>query len=286
MHRQRKIWNVAAAVLSVAVILAAGIPAQAASSDTAAYTEAVNRAIIQSSTYDMISFEELLDMSLSGKHFVGRGQDKTANEDTFEYDANGNMTELHHPYSIANISYDGNGIPDLYNIRFSTISPTSGMPEINSFEDTPEPFPYALQYDASGRLIAGICKSDNSSFTGMVNQYQIAYDDLGRITAVYSNLEDGTYQNVTTYSYNGKNQVAQTNTLSSGKLKWTILYRYNRYGEPLKETGTVFNYDIDDNLDSTGAFQIVYSFAQDGTLKKKTRQNGDADSFVEAYYRY
>lgn len=285
MHRQRKIWKVTAAVLSVAVILAAGIPAQAASSDTAAYTDAVNRAIIQSTTYDMVSFEELLDMRLSGKHLVGRGQDKTASEDTFAYDADGNLTELHHPYSVADISYDENGIPDLYNIRFSKLS-SAGMPKINSFEDTPEPFPYALQYDASGRLIAGICKSDDSAGSCMVNQYQVEYDDLGRITAVYCNLEDGTYQDVTTYTYNSKNQVAQTNTLSSGKLKWTILYRYNRYGEPLKETGTGFTYDVDGNLEGSGTFAIVYSFSQDGALRKETRQDGDADSFVAAYYRY
>lgn len=277
-------WKKAAAAVTMMVTLAAGLPVQAAVGD-AAYTSKVNKAIIQSATNEFVSYEEGLCISISAKYFAKRWQAYgTSTEedpdftDLFAYDSEGNVQDIQHPYSITHYTRDASGIPTQIDVWYSAAD-ANGRPTAGAYEAEPETYQYTVAYDTDKRFSTASGNEDSYDF---VNQYQVIYDAKGRITTLYSDLEGGAYKDVILYTYDSKNRVKEYNELNDGRLQQSTKITYNRYGEPLKETRTVLTYDADGSLAGSGAGTIVYSFEQDGTLRKKTSTFG-TETVVNRY---
>ncbi|MGN1022826.1 MAG: RHS repeat domain-containing protein [Lachnospiraceae bacterium] len=275
MKRCRGILSALAAGVVAITLLLPSLPAKAAVGD-AAYIAAVNRAIQQSLTVNVISLEESLSATVTGIPFTTRAL-QGENPSQYEMDASGNITCVLDGVRKITCTYDEKGsVTGL--IFYEPSFDASGTMIPGSYTEQTEVVSTPV-YGSDGRL---------SEITGdSFGILDFTYDSEGRITSVKKGWSKDHMTTEYRYSYDAAGRLCDVQLLAAGSLisdDQTILFTDS--GLPLAQVITSQDTDEDGNKLPEVVHQAVYRYGDNGALVEQALQYTECDYTMMTEYGY
>lgn len=273
--KKKGLFRIAAAVSTLAVFLAS-VPIQAAAASST-YIGKVNEAIIRYQTTCLLTFEEELARSVSGKPFRTMTiQGAPAN--TYDTDSNGNITAVYNGAWKTVCTYDSAGTiieTDFYNPAVGT----DGKVIEGSYDPSPMSYYSTPEYDSAGRL---------SSITGdACGILEFTYDSKGRISQVAKGWSRNRMTTVTKYTYDSQNRVSEYRLFAAGTLiRDYITGAFTDSGEIQSQTINYNEYDEDGNALAPTVHSTTFTYQADGSLVQKDIYYTDCDFTESTVYGY
>ncbi|MDD6691824.1 MAG: hypothetical protein PUE63_08315 [Lachnospiraceae bacterium] len=275
MKQWKRLLSVLAAPVLALALFLPSLPAQAAVGD-AAYIAAVNRAIEQSLTVNVVSLEESLSATVTGIPFQSRaiqGADATQ----YEMDASGNITSVVDGVRKITCAYDDRGT----------------VTSIVFYEPT---------FDAAGNLIPGSYTEQSrtasapvygkdgklSAITGdSFGILDFTYDKAGRITSVKKGWSRDKMTVEYRFTYDAQGRLSDWKLLAAGAVindEETIMFTDN--GLPLAQIIRINDKDEDGNWLDPVVHQAVYRYGDNGALVEQALQYTECDYTMMTEYGY
>ena len=256
MKQWKRLLSVLAAPVLALALFLPSLPAQAAVGD-AAYIAAVNRAIEQSLTVNVVSLEESLtqyEMDASGNiTSVVDGVRKI----TCAYDDRGTVTSI--VFYEPTFDAAGNLIPGSYTEQSRTTS--------------------APVYGKDGKL---------SAITGdSFGILDFTYDKAGRITSVKKGWSRDKMTVEYRFTYDAQGRLSDWKLLAAGAVindEETIMFTDN--GLPLAQIIRINDKDEDGNWLDPVVHQAVYRYGDNGALVEQALQYTECDYTMMTEYGY
>ena len=275
MKQWKRLLSVLAAPVLALALFLPSLPAQAAVGD-AAYIAAVNRAIEQSLTVNVVSLEESLSATVTGIPFQSRaiqGADATQ----YEMDASGNITSVVDGVRKITCAYDDRGT----------------VTSIVFYEPT---------FDAAGNLIPGSYTEQSrttrapvygkdgklSAITGdSFGILDFTYDKAGRIISVKKGWSRDKMTVEYRFTYDAQGRLSDWKLLAAGAVindEETIMFTDN--GLPLAQIIRINDKDEDGNWLDPVVHQAVYRYGDNGALVEQALQYTECDYTMMTEYGY
>lgn len=275
MKKCRRLLSVLAAGVLALALLVPSLPAKAAVGD-AAYILAVNRAIEQSLTVNVISLEESLSATVTGIPFTSRaiqGADPTQ----YTMDASGNITAVIDGVRKITCTYDEKGTVTSI-VFYEPAFDASGTLIPGSYTEQSRTDSVPV-YDRSGRL---------SEITGdSFGILDFTYDKAGRITRVKKGWSRDKMTVEYRFTYDAAGRLSDVQLLAAGALindDETILFADN--GLPLAQVIRINDKDEDGNWLDPVVHQAVYRYGDSGALVEQALQYTESNYTMMTEYGY
>jgi hypothetical protein len=275
MKRCRGILSALAAGLLAVALLSPSLPAKAAAGD-AVYIAAVNRAIQQSLTVNVVSLEESLSATVTGIPFATRTL-QGENPSQYQMDASGNITCVLNGVRKITCTYDEKGSVTAL-VFYEPAFDASGALIPGAYTEQSETVSSPV-YGSDGRL---------SEITGdSFGILDFTYDSAGRITDVKKGWSKDHMTTEYRYLYDDAGRLCDVQLLAAGSLisdDQTTLFTDS--GLPLAQVIKTQDKDEDGNVLPEVVHQAVYRYGDNGALVEQALQYTECNYTMMTEYGY